>query len=238
MTDHFEADRIPAEDPTEEMQALETQIQTLPSQDEIAAALDSTRVFLEGLYNAASAAGDETAMTAVTQEWERAQAAVVRNQRTERIARGFEALAKTYRSRNQQSARELQELTDAVKTTDYHNPLVRNMAETLIDEVHAESGESMPYDVAANWGWTIPHYLADDLITAVLFADPENDDISPEACGYTAEGLIEFRSKVLIALGELLRTGNPDDHNQLDKSLQAEQVAAELKAHYEGVETL
>ncbi len=211
---YYDHERMPAEDPHEELHALAGTIETLPPWDDaVQPLLVEAGQLLRSVYDDAEQRGDADAMHFIQASWQRQQTIAEQGRRANLAAKIGLELAKKNHERAQQAVKALETLTNAVRRADYQHPLVGEAAEIIITEHEEMTGESLPYDVAANWGDVIPHFVADDIIRAVMFDNPQYDDISPDACGYTLEGLIEFRRKVLLALAEMLRSGDPDNYN-------------------------
>lgn len=181
MTDHYEADRTPAEDPEEELTALSTQLQEMPAWEQTAQPLmQEAEGYLGQIYANAEQAGDGETMSLVSAAWERQQAVATQGARSHRLAKGFAALAATFAHKSEEAIEELALLTDAIENFDSSNPKIAYLIDAVSEsesEYMREFGEEMIKDGQVENALMLPEIDGTGAVAMLDMLDGEEPDL-------------------------------------------------------------
>lgn len=190
---------VPADQALRQFVAQVAQISDLPATVDSSLS-DIVKPFLDAAWQAAGA--DADAQGAIEAVWNTVSMIGDMATRMTAIVAGASDLMHSMAAQRDKALDELHGLVKAVQEGDYHNPLVRDLAQTIVDEHDETFWESLPYDLGSILG--MDYYDADLLYTAItLDTNYEFPDVNEH--GVSADALESFRSQLRDLL-EQLRT--------------------------------
>ena len=158
--------------------------------------LDQIGMRLQPLWEQASTAQDEQAMTLINEAWDRAEALAASNDRLAAIAAATVTVAQEFQSQRDQIADENGKLVNAMRKVDTDNPLVSRVYEAAEEQVYEWIQQSMSegihtdtpgMDIVENGhlGDGVDEVMADEFLSIVMgYSDELSDDLYEELSAF------------------------------------------------------